>query len=242
MMKCDLTQQLRKLFHGQSSKRWQRFLASITGLGMTGAGTFAQADTATTLTGLPGFAPPNNNQLVPVNHGSNAEVTLSWSPEWQQYGVTEYAGGWNNRGNVYQMEGDTQSIAFAPTAANIKVTVNSFFLDEWAGGGNTFSNWSVTGSASGVLASGTWTDENTANDPGDGGGRTQILPNAAGAAGETLTLLFGNPPAPAGGFDSYLAMDNLVFSTTVIPEPATAVMAWLGVGGLGAMAMRRKRT
>jgi uncharacterized protein (TIGR03382 family) len=36
-------------------------------------------------------------------------------------------------------------------------------------------------------------------------------------------------------------MDNLTFSTTVIPEPATAVMAWLGVGGLGAMAIRRKR-
>jgi hypothetical protein len=95
---------------------------------------------------------------------------------------------------------------------------------------------------SGVLASGTWTDENTANDPGDGGGRTQIFPNAAGVAGETLTLLFSNPPSPVGGFDSYLAMDNLVFSSAVIPEPATAVMAWLGVGALGAMAMRRKRS
>jgi hypothetical protein len=241
MMKCDLTQQLRKLFGRNSSKRWQRFLASITGLGMAGAGSYAQADTSTTLTGLPGFAPPNNNQLVPVNHGSNAEVALTWSPEWQQYGVTEYAGGWNTRGNVYQMEGDTQSIAFAPTAANVKVTVNSFFLDEWAGGGNTYADWSVTGSVSGLLASGTWSDKNTANDPGDGGGRTQISPNAAGAAGETLTLLFTDLAPPVGGFDSYLAMDNLVFSSTIIPEPATAVMGWLGVGALGARAMRRKR-
>jgi hypothetical protein len=44
-----------------------------------------------------------------------------------------------------------------------------------------------------------------------------------------------------GGYDSYQAMDNLVFSTTIVPEPATAVMVWLGVGGLGASAMRRKR-
>jgi uncharacterized protein (TIGR03382 family) len=37
-------------------------------------------------------------------------------------------------------------------------------------------------------------------------------------------------------------MDNLVFSTSIaVPEPATAVMAWMGIAGLGAMAMRRKR-
>jgi uncharacterized protein (TIGR03382 family) len=80
------------------------------------------------------------------------------------------------------------------------------------------------------------------NDPGDAGGRDLITINAVGRPGQTLTLSFRNlDPNFGGGYDSYQAMDNLVFSTTIVPEPATAVLAWLGVGGLGAMAMRRKR-
>jgi hypothetical protein len=89
------------------------------------------------------------------------------------------------------------------------------------------------------LASGTWTDKNTANDPNDVGGRTLISPMAMGAPGETLTVLFDQ--SASGGYVSYLAMDNLTFLSTVVPEPSTAMMACLGVGGLGAMAMRRKR-
>jgi hypothetical protein len=37
-------------------------------------------------------------------------------------------------------------------------------------------------------------------------------------------------------------MDNLVFHTSLVPEPTTALMAWMGIAGLGAMAMRRKRS
>ena len=54
-----------------------------------------------------------------------------------------------------------------------------------------------------------------------------------------LTLAFDH--SQSAGFISYLAMDNLTFSTMIIPEPATAVLSWIGVSGLGAMAMRRKR-
>jgi len=232
------TRQQQRSLDRARSKRRQKFLASVAAAGVASGGSLACANTFTTLTGLTAAG----NVDVPVNHGSNAEVNLTWDTNWDQYGTLNEPGGWNGRGNVYQMEFDTQQITFAPTAGNIKVSISSFFLDEYAGGGNTFSDWSVTGSTSGLLASGKWTDKNNANDPADAGGRTQISPNAAGVAGETLTLAFVNPSSMnGGGFDSYLAMDNLAFSTMVIPEPATAVMAWLGVGGLGAMAMRRKR-
>jgi MYXO-CTERM domain-containing protein len=200
----------------------------------------AQADTSTTLTGLPGGPPFNQN--VPVNHGSNAEVTLVWDTDFDQYGTAEYAGGWNGRGNVYQMEYTFQTIIFDPTGTREKVTINQLFLDEWELGGNTYSDWSVTTPRREVIASGTWDDFNNANDPADAGGRSLVSINATGRPGQTLTLTFNNPDSlSGGGFDSYLAMDNLTFSTTVVPEPATAVLAWLGVGGLGALAMRRKR-
>jgi hypothetical protein len=132
------------------------------------------------------------------------------------------------------------SIMFAPTSPNIRVWINSFELDEWAGGGNTTAAWRISGSTAGEFASGIWTDKNTANDPSDMGGRTLVTPSAIGIPGETLTLTFDH--SASGGLISYLAMDNLTFTSIVIPEPATAVMAWLGVGGLGALAMRRKRS
>ena len=129
---------------------------------------------------------------------------------------------WNGRGDVYQINNRLADIIFAPTSSSIKVTLNSFELDEWAGGGNTSALWSVTGSTSGLIASGSWTDKNTANDPNNLGGRTLISPNASGVPGESLTVLFDH--SASGGAISYLAMDNLTFSTTVIPEPATAVL------------------
>jgi hypothetical protein len=241
MKRITLTHRLRKLLNRSSSKSWQRFLASISGIGMAGAGTLAHADTSTTLTGLPGGPPFNQN--VPVNHGSNAEVTLTWDTDFDQYGTAEYAGGWNGRGNVYQMEYTFQTIKFTPTNRRVAIEIQDVVLDEWELGGNTFSHWSVTGSKSGLLASGTWDDFNNANDPADAGGRSTVAINAMGVNGEQLVLEFNNPDSlSGGGFDSYLAMDNLVFHTSLVPEPTTALMAWMGIAGLGAMAMRRKRS
>jgi hypothetical protein len=211
-----------------AAKRRNRFLATLAAAGVAGSGSLAQADITMMLTGL-----GSTNEPVPASHGSNAETNLTWDPNWDQYA------GWDGRGEVYQLDQRLENIVFAPASPSIKVTVNSFEFDEWAGGGDTTAMWSVTGSSSGVLASGTWTDKNTANDPNDAGGRTLISPMATGVAGETLTLLFDH--SGSAGDISYLAMDNLTFSSMIIPEPATAVMAWLGVGGLGALAMRRKR-
>jgi hypothetical protein len=228
MKKYSLTQQLRKVFGRTSSRSRQRFLASLAAAGAVGGGSVAYGDTTTTLTGL-----GNTNMDVPVNHGSNAEATLTWDTNWDQYAD------WDGRGDVYQIDQRIAEVTFAPTSALIKLTIQDFFLDEWAGGTDTSAMWSVTGSSSGLLASGNWTDKNNANDPNDLGGRTLVSVNATGVPGETLALVFDH--TLSGGYISYLAMDNLTFLSMVVPEPATAVMAWLGVGGLGAMAMRRKR-
>jgi hypothetical protein len=139
---------------------------------------------------------------------------------------------WDGRGNVIQMDGDTGvlpknlAIEFAP-AAGAGVLLNSFDLDEWSGGGSMSVEWSLAGPISGTLASGTW-NRNT-------GGRDTISPSAgAGAIGETLTLSLSQ----TSGAISYLALDNLTFDQ-VVPEPASAAVAM--AGGLGALAMRRRR-
>jgi MYXO-CTERM domain-containing protein len=222
----------RKKLNRAASKRRKRFLASLAAAGVAGSGSLAQADITTTLTGVPGSV---NNASIPADHGSTAETTLAWPAGdiWDQY--TE----WDGRGDVYQINERLANIMFTPASPNIRATVNSFEFDEWAGGGDTSAMWSVMGSTSGLLASGNWTNKNTANDPADMGGRTLISPNATGAPGEKLTLAFDH--SASGGLISYLAIDNLTFSSRVIPEPTSAIVAWLGVGGLGALAMRRQR-
>jgi hypothetical protein len=233
-MKRRTDQQLRSKLARSNQKRRKQLLASLAAAGVAGAASLAHADTATTLTGV---TPTVTNDAVPLNHGSNAEVTLTWALggvlNWDQYAD------WNGRGDVYQIEFPPTYITFEPTAPSIKITVQDFFLDEWAGGTDTAAIWSVTGSVSGLLASGTWNDFNNANDPADAGGRSLVTANATGLPGETLTLNVDH----AGGYVSYLAMDNLTFlSMIVVPEPTTVVLAWGGVGGLGALSMRRKRS
>jgi hypothetical protein len=231
-----VTNWLRK-FECRSSKR-HRVMASLAAAGVASLGSIAQADTSTTLTGL---TTPGNVD-VPNTHGDNAEVDLTWNSNWDQYGTLNYAGGWDGRGDVYQMEYNTQTIVFDPTDIHNAVSIQELELDEWAGGGNTSSTWEVRSAAGRLVASGNWNLKNNANDPNDLGGRDLIAINAQGNPGEKLILSFNNLDSlNGGGYDSYLAMDNLVFHTTVVPEPATALIAWMGVGGLGALAMRRKR-
>ncbi len=198
-------------------------LAALAGLAIaTGS-----ADAATPLTGL-----PSTNAAVPADHGSNAvgtpNVTLDWSTggDWDQYA------NWDGRGDVYQLQGSTIAnpgrVVFTPDAG-FAATITSFDLDEWAGGGATTVDWSISGGTSGTLASGTWDDYSVAD-----GGRSTVTPNVTGANGEALTLSFGQ----TGGSGAYLALDNLTFDQVAIPEPASTALAALG---LGAMAMRRRR-
>jgi hypothetical protein len=209
------------------TKHGPGLVAPILAAGIAGGSPLLHADTTATLIGL-----GTTNEDVPVNHGSNGEATLTWDANWDQYAD------WNGRGDVYQIDQPITTLVIAPAAPTIKVTLDSFELDEWAGGGDTSATWSVTGSASGILSQGTWDPFNSANDPTDQGGRSIVNAAAMGAAGESLTLSIDHTNM---GSVSYLAMDNLVFSTIVVPEPASSVLAWLGVSGLGALAMRRKK-
>ena len=197
-------------------------LAGLAGLAIaTGS-----ANAATTLTGLPA-----SNAEVPDDHGSNAAGTLNVTLDWSTADRWDQFTNWNGRGDVYQIDGTTVDIVFTPDAG-FAATITSFDLDEWAGGGDTSVDWSISGVTSGPLASGTWDEYNNAN--GGNGGRTLITPNVTGADGEVLTLSFEQ----TGGTASYLAMDNLTFDQVVVPEPSSTALAALG---LGAMAMRRRR-
>jgi hypothetical protein len=192
------------------------------------------AGAATILTGV---VPSVDNDPVPAGHGSNEvgtpNVTLDWSTggDWDQYS------NWDGRGDAYQIEASNITpavIVFTPDANWITVTITSFDLDEYVGGDDTTVNWTISGSSSGTLASGTWDDFNNVNDPFDLGGRSTVTPNVTGADGEALTLSFEQ----TFGLVTYLAMDNLTFAQAV-PEPSSTAL--LGLGGLVLM-LRRKRS
>lgn len=195
---------------------------------------FAQSVEAVTLLGGTG---QSNNSLIPANHGSNAvgtpDITLNWATtpggNWQAYNSWPNAG---TGGQAYQVDGNfngtiTFTIAFTPTAS-YAVLLTSLTLNDWTGAGSTTLNWSVTGSTSGVLASGTGLVVADATFP-------TLNVNQQGVGGETLTLAI----TPTSGAGSYFAIDNISFDqVTAVPEPAGAVLA---AGGLGALALRRRR-
>lgn len=196
----------------------------------------ASSSAATVLTGL-----TNTNTAVPVDHGSfevgTPNIALSWSTidggvvdsqDWQQYN------NWpNDPGNgVYQIdnatEGNQYLITFTPDAG-FNVLLSSADINVWSGGGAFNIDWSVDGSTSGNLGSGSM----TAND----GSVTAIsFGDLTGTSGENVTMTL--TIAAGSGTGSYLAMDNLSFDQVAIPEPSTSLMA---AAGLGAMAMRRRR-
>jgi len=152
-------------------------------------------------------------------------ITLDWvGGGWDSYTA------WDGRGNVGQTDfnaGPEMSLLFTPSAG-AAVHIDSFQIDEWAGGGDGLIHWSVFGSTSGVLANGDWTMSTA-------GGRSTLNPEVTGRPGESLNLLF----ELGSGAPSYFAIDNLSFDQ--VPEPSTFAIGALGAADLGAAAMRRRR-
>jgi hypothetical protein len=217
-------------------------------LKMVGAGGLAglaamQGAQATTQITFDGFTEDNTDISTLTGFGSNVttgdanytvslgiggvtgtpDITLTWGVGYQTYT------GWDGRGSVAQLDYNLATdidLTFTPTA-NSGVLLDSFDLDEWAGGGDTSLSWSIF-DAQGTLASGTWLKS-------DPGGRDQILTGLTEGditLGEAVTLrLTLNSGAP-----SYLALDNLTFQQ--VPEPSAIA---LGLLGLGALALRRRK-
>ena len=127
----------------------------------------SSADATTTLTGLPA-----TNAAVPSDHGSNAVGTPNIVLDWSTGGNWDEYADWDGRCDSYQLQTSTVAnpgrVVFTPDAG-FAVTITSFDLDEWAGGGDTTVDWTISGSTSGTLASGTWDDFSIAN-----GGRSTV--------------------------------------------------------------------
>jgi hypothetical protein len=165
-----------------------------------------------------------------VSLGSNGiqgtpDISLTWGAGYQTYTA------WDGRGNVAQLDYNAAAssdidLTFTPTLG-YAVLIDSFDLDEWNGGGDTSVSWSIFDSQ-GTLASGTWLKS-------DPGGRDQILTGLTAddvGLGESVTLRL----SLNAGLPSYLALDNLTFQQ--VPEPSAIA---LGLLGLGALALRRRR-
>lgn len=213
--------------------------------GAAGIPLIQAAQAATVLTGS-GLA---NNVTIPANHGSNAGGTpaigLTWSPVgsqgWQAYTGWPNGGGAGTAGEVYQLDGPAAGypgtvnfqIVFTPGTATVAVLLTSITLNDYSGANpaasipNTVLNWTVTGPTSGTLGSGTGVMI--------ADGTTQNLNfGLRGAGGEAITLTL----TPTAGSGSYFAVDNLSFDQVTIPEPSGLALA---AGGLGVLALRRRR-
>jgi MYXO-CTERM domain-containing protein len=226
-------------------------LLRLAALGAAGLSLVQATHAATVLTGIVNDTIANTgdetNDNLPANHGSNAvgtpNLALTWSPTgsfntttangWQIYHTWPNAG---TGGDAYQLDraGNpyngalTYSVAFTPSSATIAVVLTSIDLNDWSGGSpaGTTLNWSVVGSVSGLLGSGTGVVVTDA---------VQSLGlGFQGIGGEIVTLNL----IPTAGAGSYFAVDNLSFDQVTVPEPSGAILA---ATGLGALALRRRR-
>ena len=150
-------------------------------------------------------------------NGWTPNIELTWvSGRWDTYT------GWRGH-EVAQIDGSSPGnpldLVFTPVAG-YGVLINSFDLDEWAGGGGCVVDWEVFDDT-GTLASGTW----TGNDAGTRSTVTTGLTIGDMTIGKVVTLRF----MQTAGDDTYLAMDDTNFDQfqgegAASPSPADGSM------------------
>ncbi len=158
-------------------------------------------------------------------------VDITWG-SGLEHTVDSYDG-WDGRGTVAQLDYSLEnpiSITFTPDDA-WGVLINSFDLDEWAGGGAMSVAWSISDSF-GTLASSTWSRSS--------GGRDSILTglNANDIhPGQAVTLTFEG----LSGDGTYFGMDNISFDQIAATVPEPSAFALIAVGGMLAATRRFRR-
>ncbi len=172
------------------------------------------------------YGTPNITLIWDGEGGGHSGTGLDPYRKWEEHGLPK------DTNHVIQLDGGQSGgtpntyISFVPDAG-VTVYIGSFILDEWSGGGGITVEWSIfADSKSGnLLKSGTWTGDNA-------GFRSQVSVDHLGDEGQTLVLKLER----TSGLNNYLALDDLSFDQKGVPEPATAVLA-----GLGLLAMGRRR-
>jgi hypothetical protein len=193
-----------------------------------------QANNAVILSGFGSFA-SSSTAGVSVSGGGTPNVGLTWgftavagggggggnNVEWDYYN----GGVWNavqlNNSGVNNTGSGTAShqLTFAPTGG-FAVQLNSFALHGYYNSSETYDyTWSVLSGLT-TLASGTYSFTS------DGTGNHPININYTGGSGEVLVLDILRTGGSGSAFN--IAVDNISFGQTAVPEPGAFALAGLG--------------
>ncbi|UCF15753.1 MAG: LamG domain-containing protein [Phycisphaerales bacterium] len=164
-----------------------------------------------------------NSSLVTYTGDATISAQFEQGNGWTPNIVVTWAGGQPDNWDTYtgwrdaevaQVQGSSpgnpQDVVFTPDAG-YGVLINSFDLDEWAGGGGCVVNWEVLDDT-GTLASGTWTGDTAGFRSTVYTGLTEDDVNA----GMAVTLRF----MQTAGDGTYLAMDDTNFDQFVAESAA----------------------